>query len=49
MRLPRELLGLAMWELGEEAVLELELAEAVLMLDEEVELVVKKALPFFFW
>jgi len=50
MQPPRELLGLAMWELGEEAVLELELVEkAVLMLEEEVEQVVKKAPPFFFW
>jgi len=50
MQLPRELLGLAMWELGEEAVLEVELAEkAVLMLEEEVEQVVKKAPPSFFW
>ena len=36
-------------ELGEEAVLELELAEVVLMLEEEVEQVVKKAPPSFFW
>ena len=49
MQLPRELLGLAMWELGEEAMLELELAEkVVLMLEEGVEQVVKKAPPFFF-
>ena len=47
---PRELLGLAMWELGEEAGLEVELAwKAVLMLEEEVERVVKKAPPSFFW
>ena len=49
MQPPRELLGLAMWELEEEAVLEGELAEkAVLMLEEEVEQVVKKAPPSFF-
>ena len=37
-------------EAGEEAVLELELVEkAVLALEEEVEQVVKKAPPFFFW
>ena len=50
MQPPRELLGLAMWELGEEAVLELELAEkAVLVLEEEVEQVVKKVPPFSSW
>jgi len=50
MQLPRELLGLVMRELGEEAVLEVELAEkAVLMLEEEVEQVVRKAPPSFFW
>ena len=47
---PRELLGLAMWERGEEAVLEVELArKVVLMLEEEVEQAVKKAPPSFFW
>jgi len=50
MQPPRELLGLAMRELGKEAVLEVELAEkAVLMLEEEVGQVVKKAPPSFFW
>ena len=50
MQLPRELLGLVMWELGEEAVLKAELAEgAVLMLEGEVEQVVRKAPPSFFW
>ena len=46
MQLPRELLGLVMRELREEAVLKAELAEgAVLMWEEEVDRVVKKA-PF---
>ena len=50
MQPPKVLLGLAVLELGEEAVLELELAEkAVLVLEEEVEQVVKKVPPFFFW
>jgi len=47
---PREPLGLAMWELGKEAVLELELAwKVVLMLEEEVEQVVRKAPPSSSW
>ena len=50
MQPPRELLGLAVWELGEEAVLELEPTEkAVLAMEEEVEEVVRKVPPFFFW
>ena len=50
MQLPRELLGLVMQELGEEAVLEVELVwKVVLMLEEEVEQVVKKAPPSSSW
>jgi len=50
MQLPRELLGLVMRELGEEAVLEVGLAwKVVLMLEEEVEQVVKKAPPSSSW
>ena len=46
MQPPRELLGLARWELGEEAMLEVEPAwKVVLTLEEEVEQVVKKAPP----
>jgi len=49
MQPPRVLLELAVWELGEKAVLELELVEkVVLVLEEEVEQVVKKVPPFFF-
>ena len=44
--MPEELLGLARWELGQEAVLEVELVwKVVLMLEEEVEQMVKKAPP----
>ena len=44
--MPEELLGLARWELGQEAVLEVERVwKAVLMLGEEVDQVVKKAPP----
>ena len=44
--MPGELLGLAMWELGEEAGLEVEpVWKVVLTLQEEVEQVVKKAPP----
>jgi len=47
---PEELLGLARWELGEEGVLEVELAwKAVLMLEEEVGQVVRKAPPSSSW
>ena len=47
MQLPKELLGLVMRELEEGAVLEVELVwKVVLMLEEEVEQVVKKAPPF---
>jgi len=50
MQPPRVLLGLAMLELGEKVVLELELVEkSVLVLEEEVEQVVKKVSPFSFW
>ena len=49
MQLPRGLLRLAMLQLAEKAVLEWELVvRTVLMLEEEVEQVVKKAPPFFF-
>jgi len=47
---PKELLEQAVLQLGEKAVLEWELVvRTVLMLEDEVEQVVKKALPFFFW
>jgi len=50
MQLPKELLGLVMQELEEGAVLEAELVwKVVLMLEEEVEQVVKKAPPFSSW
>ena len=50
MQPPKVLLGLAVLELGEKAVLELELVKkAVLVLEEEVEQVVKKVPPFSFW
>jgi len=50
MQPPRELLGLARWELGKEAVLEVEPAWKVgLTLEEEVEQVVKKAPPSSSW
>ena len=49
MQPPKALLGLAMLEPGEKVVLELELAEkAVLVLEEEVEQVVKKVPPSSF-
>jgi len=42
--MPEELLGLTRWELGQEAVLEVELVwKVVSMLEEEVEQMVKKA------
>jgi len=47
---PEEPLGLARWELVEEAVLEVELGwKVVLMLEEEVERMVKKAPPSSSW
>ena len=50
MQLPRELLGLARWELVEEAMLEAERVwKVVLMLEEEVEQMVKKAPPSSSW
>ena len=50
MQPPKELLEPAVLQLGEEEVLEGELGvRTVLMLEEEVEQVVKKAPPFFFW
>ena len=50
MQPPKELLEPAVLQLGEKAVLEWELVgRTVLMLEEEVEQVVKKAPPFFFW
>ena len=48
--MPEELLGLARWELEQEAVWEVELAwKVVLMLEEEVEQMVKKAPPSSSW
>ena len=48
--MPEELLGLARWELEEGAVLEVELVwKVVLMLEEEVEQMVKKAPPSSSW
>ena len=50
MQLPREPLELVMRELGEEAVLEVELVwKEVLMLEEEVEQAVKKVPPSSSW
>ena len=50
MQPPRELLEPAVLQLAKKAVLEWELVvRTVLMLEEEVEQVVKKAAPFFFW
>ena len=50
MQTPVEPLGLARWELVEEAVLEAERAwKVVLMSEEEVEQMVKKAPPFSSW
>ena len=50
MQPPKVLLELAELQLGEKVVLELELVEkAVLVLEEEVEQVVKKVPPFSFW
>ena len=50
MQPPKELLEPAVLRLGEKEVLEGELVvRTVLMLEEEVERVVKKAPPFFFW
>ena len=49
MQPPKELLELAKLQLEEKAVVELELVEkAVLVLEEEVEQVVKKVPPFSF-
>ena len=50
MQPPKVLLEPAMLQLGEKAVLEWELVvKTVLVLEEEVEQVVKKVPPFFFW
>ena len=50
MQTPEELLGLARWEMVQEAVLEVELVwKVVLMLEEEVEQMVKKAPPSSSW
>jgi len=49
MQPPKVLLEPAVWQLGEKTVLEWELVvKAVLVLEEEVEQVVKKVSPFFF-